>query len=144
MSRRDGQDRFCGRSAALPVGRALAVGRQCSGKFEQPTAYPGIADRIKGLDEFDRLTLAQRIGFERLRRWFGETDGVGGAERRIDAVVKEPDGDIQHPAELMQSAGADAVCRALVFLYLLKSEPKFCRELLLTHPQHVAAQPDAG
>src|SRR5229473_1149455 len=132
---------ICQWSPVSTVGRAPAFGGQLSRQLEQPAAHRRVADRIERLDELDRLALAQRVGLERLRRRLGEA-GVGRV-RRIEAVVKEPDPDTQYPAEVIQPAGADAVGGALVFLHLLKGEPQRGGELLLAHPLHGAAQPDA-
>ena len=64
--------------------------------------------------------------------------------RRVEAFVKEADPDTQNPAELIQSARADAVGGALLFLHLLKGDAERGRELLLADPQHGAAQPEPG
>src|SRR5438128_8440221 len=82
---------ICRRSAVLPVGRAPTFGRQLPGQLKQAAAHRRVVDRVKRLDQLDRFALAQRIGFERLRRRLGEP-GVGRV-RPIQAVVKEADPD---------------------------------------------------
>src|ERR1051325_11089255 len=62
---------------------------------------------------------------------------------RIRGVVKEFRSNIEYPAQLPQSAGADPVGGALIFLHLLKGETEFSPEFLLTHPEHLAPQTDA-
>src|SRR5260370_30629794 len=114
------------------------------GEVEQAAAHGRIVDRVIGLDQFDRLAPAQRIGLEGLRRRLGKACRDRRRAYRIGVVEKERHRHIQHLAQLIEPAGADAVGAAFVFLHLLKGQADRLAELLLREAEHVAAQPNPG
>src|SRR4051794_26653189 len=54
------------RLLAAVFARPLALGGECLGEIEQAAPDRRILDRKIGVDQFDRLGPAQRVGFERL------------------------------------------------------------------------------
>src|SRR5579862_4079085 len=69
--------------------RRLAGRREGAGELEQAAAHRRVLDRVIGFDQFDRLALAQRVGFEALGRRLGEPAGDRRRAHRIDIVEKE-------------------------------------------------------
>src|SRR5260370_36219637 len=61
-----------GRSRRSLIGGPLALCRKRPGKVEEAAAHGGIINRIIGIDQFNGLAPAQRIGVERLDRRLGE------------------------------------------------------------------------
>ena len=137
----------CLRSTSLGVlavregGIAARLRHECLRQIKQSAADDRVLDIVKGAYEVTGLRRVQRVSLKRVPgRALRNCRGA----HRVHVVEEECDGDIKHPRYFQQSAGADAVGAALVFLNLLKGQRQRVAQLLLTDPQHIPAQAHAG
>ena len=131
--RRQRQARSCGekreRLFSARLGLFPARGEHL-GEVEKAAANERVSNAIIGVDDFDGFAPTQRIGLEGFRGRFGKAARDGWGAHGIHVVEKKRDGDVEHPGKIVQSAGADAIGAAFIFLNLLKGEADRLAELL--------------
>jgi hypothetical protein len=127
------EDRLCG----------LAVSGQRLREVEDPAAHRGALDLVIGPDKFGGVAPMQRVGIVAILRRLRETVGRG-RSHRILVVEEELDRYVEYPAQLPNSAGADAIGAALIFLYLLEGQSDRLAKFFLAQAQHIASQANAG
>jgi hypothetical protein len=130
-------------SKPLLPGGPFGAGQRL-GEFEQAAAQGWVLDPVVGTDQLDGFAPSQGVGVERFSRWLGKPCWDRGCSHRIHVVEEKRDRYVQHPTQIMQSAGADAIGAALVFLNLLKRQPDRLPELFLTQTEHIPAEPNSG
>src|SRR5262249_28794795 len=104
-------------------------------------------DPVVGANELERLAPCHRIRLELRRLVLGQAAQPAGRTRRNAGghLLEEiRDRNIQHASQIEEAARPNPVGAALVLLHLLKGQANRLPELLLTHPEQGAAEPQAA